>query len=97
MPETWNDEQILHILWMNGGLSCDGDSIAMAEATQPSIEEIMLGALPRLPKVGMHLQWVDCHTGPVHAVPDGGAGADDPVGRGAAAAVVVRGDRAQRM
>ena len=33
----------LHILWMNGGLGCDGDSVALTAATQPSIEEIVLG------------------------------------------------------
>lgn len=29
----------LHILWINAGLSCDGDSVALTAATQPSIEE----------------------------------------------------------
>ena len=31
------DEGAVHILWMNGGLSCDGDSVALTAATQPSI------------------------------------------------------------
>ena len=44
------DEGVVHILWMNGGLSCDGDSVALTAATQPSIEEIVLGALPGLPE-----------------------------------------------
>jgi hydrogenase small subunit len=39
---------------MNGGLSCDGESVALTAATQPSIEEILLGALPGLPTVDMH-------------------------------------------
>jgi len=43
-PQT--DEPVVHILWMNGGLGCDGDSVALTAATQPSIEEIVLGALP---------------------------------------------------
>ena len=34
------------MLWINAGLSCDGDSVALTAATQPSIEEIALGALP---------------------------------------------------
>jgi hydrogenase small subunit len=38
------DEPLVHILWMNGGLGCDGDSVALTAATQPSIEEIALGA-----------------------------------------------------
>jgi hydrogenase small subunit len=44
--QTEKEEQVLHVLWMNGGLSCDGDSVALTAATQPSIEEIVLGALP---------------------------------------------------
>src|SRR4051794_32218363 len=55
---------VLHILWMNGGLSCDGDSVALTAATQPSIEEIILGALPGLPKVAMHWPFLDAATGP---------------------------------
>src|SRR5262249_61966199 len=47
-------EPVVHILWMNGGLGCDGDSVALTAATQPSIEEIVLGALPGLPKVAVH-------------------------------------------
>ena len=44
-------EPVVHILWMNGGLSCDGESVALTAATQPSIEEIVAGALPGLPPV----------------------------------------------
>ncbi len=44
------EEAPVHILWMNAGLSCDGDSVALTGATQPSIEEIALGALPGLPR-----------------------------------------------
>ena len=40
------DETVIHVLWINAGLSCDGDSVALTGATQPSIEEIALGALP---------------------------------------------------
>jgi len=35
-------------------LGCDGDTIAMTGATQPSIEDIVLGAIPWLPKVRLH-------------------------------------------
>ena len=47
---TTPDEPLVHILWMNGGLGCDGDSVALTAATQPSIEEIALGALPGPPR-----------------------------------------------
>ena len=40
------EETLIHVLWINAGLSCDGDSVALTAATQPSIEEIALGALP---------------------------------------------------
>src|SRR3954449_3658715 len=40
----------VHVLWITAGLSCDGDSVAVTGATQPSIEDIILGAIPGLPK-----------------------------------------------
>ena len=39
---------------MTAGLGCDGDSIAMTGATQPSIEDIVTGALPWIPKVKLY-------------------------------------------
>src|SRR6201996_8345028 len=42
------EDPVLHILWMNGGLSCDGDS----------------GALPGLPKVAVHWPLIDFECGP---------------------------------
>jgi len=44
----------VHILWMTAGLSCDGDSVSMTAATQPSIEDVLLGTIPGLPKVHLH-------------------------------------------
>src|SRR6266567_2166345 len=58
------EDPVLHILWMNGGLGCDGDSVALTAATQPSIEEIALGALPGLPKVAVHWPLIDFECGP---------------------------------
>ena len=58
------DEGVIHVLWMNGGLSCDGDSVALTAATQPSIEEIVLGALPGLPKIAVHWPLIDFECGP---------------------------------
>ena len=34
------------ILWLTAGLSCDGDTIAMTGATQPSLEDLLCGAHP---------------------------------------------------
>jgi hydrogenase small subunit len=44
----------MHILWLTAGLGCDGDTISVTAATQPSIEDLLLGALPGLPKVHLH-------------------------------------------
>jgi hydrogenase small subunit len=42
------------ILWITAGLSCDGDTIAVTGATQPSIEDVVGGAIPGLPSVRLH-------------------------------------------
>lgn len=42
------------ILWITAGLGCDGDSVAITAATQPSIEDIVRGAIPGLPEVTLH-------------------------------------------
>jgi hydrogenase small subunit len=44
----------VHILWITAGLSCDGDSVSITAAEQPSIEDVLLGAIPGLPKVHLH-------------------------------------------
>lgn len=60
-----HDDVTVHILWMNAGLSCDGDSVALTAATQPSVEEIALSALPGMPKVAVHWPLIDFESGPV--------------------------------
>src|SRR5437588_6846182 len=57
------EETLIHVLWINAGLSCDGDSVALTAATQPSVEEIALGALPGLPKVAVHWPLIDFECG----------------------------------
>ncbi|MBX6365043.1 MAG: hydrogenase expression protein HypE [Gemmatimonadetes bacterium] len=44
----------VHILWISEGMSCDGDSVSMTAAMQPSIEDVVLGLIPGLPKVHLH-------------------------------------------
>src|SRR5215470_19753017 len=44
----------IHILWITAGLGCDGDSVSVTAAMQPSIEDVLLGAIPGLPKVHLH-------------------------------------------
>jgi hydrogenase small subunit len=42
------------VLWITAGLGCDGDTIAMTAATQPSIEELVRGAFPGVPRLRLH-------------------------------------------
>ena len=63
-PPKEAEAPVVHILWMNGGLGCDGDSVALTAATQPSIEEIVLGALPGLPTLAVHWPLIDFECGP---------------------------------
>lgn len=44
----------IDILWLSAALGCDGDTISITAATQPSIEDLVLGAIPGLPKVNLH-------------------------------------------
>jgi hydrogenase small subunit len=42
------------VLWITAGLSCDGDTIAMTAATQPSLEDLVRGAIPWAPRIRLH-------------------------------------------
>jgi len=53
----------VHVLWMTTGLSCEGDSVAMTAATSPSIEDIVGGVIPGLPKVVVHNQVIAFENG----------------------------------
>src|SRR6185312_15625921 len=44
----------VHILWTSEGMSCDGDSVAVTAASQPALEDVLLGAIPGLPRVILH-------------------------------------------
>ena len=43
-----------HVIWLTTGLSCEGDSVAMTGATNPSLEDIITGAIPGMPRVVVH-------------------------------------------
>ena len=45
---------IVDVLWITGGLSCDGDTISTTAATQPSIEDLVMGSLPGVPRMRLH-------------------------------------------
>jgi hydrogenase small subunit len=44
----------IDVLWITAGLGCDGDTIAMTAATQPSLEDLVLGAVPGVPQIRLH-------------------------------------------
>jgi len=45
--------KIVHVFWL-AGMSCDGCSIAVVGATNPSVESLLAGAVPLLPKMLLH-------------------------------------------
>ncbi len=45
------------------GLSCDGDTVSITAATQPSLEDVVMGAIPGLPKVHLHNRVLDYSLG----------------------------------
>jgi hydrogenase small subunit len=53
----------VHILWISEGMSCDGDTVSITAATQPSIEDVVLGVIPGLPKVHLHNKVLAYETG----------------------------------
>jgi hydrogenase small subunit len=53
----------VHILWISEGLSCDGDTVSLTGASQPSIEDVVLGLIPGIPKVILHNKVLAYETG----------------------------------
>ncbi len=41
----------IEVLWITAGLGCDGDTIAITAATQPSLEDVVMGVIPNIPRV----------------------------------------------
>jgi hydrogenase small subunit len=46
--------EAIDVIWLTAGLSCDGDTISITAATQPSLEDLVLGAIPGLPRLRLH-------------------------------------------
>ncbi|HET7327822.1 MAG TPA: hypothetical protein VFJ14_11130 [Nocardioidaceae bacterium] len=44
----------IDILWISEGMSCDGDTVSVTASEQPSIEDVVLGLIPGLPKVNLY-------------------------------------------
>jgi len=70
---------IVHVFWI-AGMSCDGCSIAATAGTNPSVEDLLLGRIPNLPKVVLHHPVLNPGSGtelmrPMHAAVNGELGA----------------------
>ncbi len=57
------DGQPINVLWMTSGLGCDGDSIAMTAATNPSLEDLLRGCFPGMPPVVLYNPLLAYETG----------------------------------
>ncbi len=53
----------VHLLWISEGMSCDGDTVSITAAMQPSLEDVLLGVIPGLPKVHLHNKVLAYETG----------------------------------
>src|SRR5512142_1286191 len=45
--------KVVHAFWL-AGMSCDGCSVAVTGATSPSVEDLLTGRLPGVPRVVLH-------------------------------------------
>jgi len=53
----------IDVLWITAGLGCDGDTIAMTAATQPTLEELLGGGIPGTPRVRLHNPFLSYENG----------------------------------
>jgi len=58
----------VHAFWF-AGMSCDGCSVAVTGATLPSVESLMLGAHPGVPRVVLHHPVINMESGPYYLQP----------------------------
>ncbi|MBA3788643.1 MAG: hypothetical protein H0X21_08120, partial [Actinobacteria bacterium] len=55
----------VHAFWF-AGMSCDGCTVSVTGAQAPSIESLLLGAHPGLPRVILHHPVVNIESGPAY-------------------------------
>ncbi|HXH58822.1 MAG TPA: hypothetical protein VNL12_16145, partial [Iamia sp.] len=53
----------VHAFWF-AGMSCDGCTVSVTGATAPSIEQLLMGAHPGIPRVVLHHPVVNMESGP---------------------------------
>ena len=71
------ERQLVHVVWLTSGLGCDGDSVAMTSATSPSLEDLLQGVLPGMPRIAIYNPLLAYETGEefMRAFRDAAAGA----------------------
>jgi hydrogenase small subunit len=57
------ETQLIHVLWLTSGLSCDGDTVSMTAATSPSLEDLLTGVIPGMPRVVLYNALLAYETG----------------------------------
>jgi hydrogenase small subunit len=58
-----SERLLVHVVWLTSGLGCDGDSVAMTSATSPSLEDLVRGVLPGMPRVAIYNPLLAYETG----------------------------------
>jgi hydrogenase small subunit len=48
---------------MTSGLGCDGDTVALTAATNPSLEDLLRGAVPGMPRISLYNPWFALESG----------------------------------
>ncbi len=59
----WGPLEKVHVFWFPG-MSCDGCTVSVTGATAPSLESLLLGAHPGVPRVVLHHTVVNVESGP---------------------------------
>ncbi len=49
-----SERQVVHVLWLTSGLGCDGDSVSLTAATNPSLEDLVRGVIPGMPRIALY-------------------------------------------
>src|SRR5262245_26319589 len=75
-----SERTLVHVIWMTSGLGCDGATVALTAATSPSLEELLTGAIPGMPRVVIYNPFLAFETGEdmMRAWYDAEAGRLDP-------------------
>jgi hydrogenase small subunit len=57
------ERRLVHVVWLTCGLGCDGESVAITSATSPSLEDLLHGVLPGMPRLAIYNPLLAYETG----------------------------------